>query len=87
MKTLRLSADMQAAVNWLQAINTQSWNAPAPPPKPARPIDVIASGYYDTVIAPNWDQIVSIYNQLAGFRVNAATPYVPTAADYGGGAP
>lgn len=68
MKTLRLPADMQAAVAWLQAINTQSWRAPAPPPKPARPIDLIARGYYDTVIDPNWDQIVSIWNQLAPFR-------------------
>ncbi len=64
MRTLILPPDMQAAVDWLQQLQDQSWNAPPPPPMPTRPTERIAQAFYDNQIAPNWGHIVGIWQQL-----------------------
>lgn len=82
MKKLLLPPDLQAALNWLYLVGQAgSWNAPAPPPTPARPgnDNPAAQAFYDQQIAPNWSMIVSVYNQLAPFRTAAASP--PSAYD------
>lgn len=65
MRTLTLPPDLQIALEWLRAINTQSWRAPAPPPLPPRPTsNPEAQAFYD-MLAPIYSQTVQVW---IGFR-------------------
>jgi hypothetical protein len=68
MKTLALPADLQACVEWLRAINTQSWRAGPPPALPARPaVNPEAQAFYD-YLAPVYTHTVQVWQGLASFR-------------------
>ena len=72
MIPLALPPDLQACVDWLRAVNGQSWNAPPPPPAPARPAtNPHAQAFYDYLM-PTFTQTVQVWGQLAPFRAQAA---------------
>lgn len=75
MRTLTLPPDLAACLNWLRAVNGQSWQAPAPPPLPPRPTgdDKEAQGFYD-FMAPIYSKTVGVWTSLASYRAAAAAP-------------
>lgn len=80
MITLVLPPELRACVEWLRAINQQSWQAPPPPALPVRPADAQLGGFYD-YMAPIFTETVRVWTELASFRGVAAAPQ-PTYTDY-----
>jgi hypothetical protein len=68
MIALVLPAELHLCVEWLRAVNTQSWRAGSPPPLPARPsTDGEVQAFYD-YLAPVYQRTVQVWQGLATFR-------------------
>lgn len=74
MRSLRLTPELLAALDWLRAVQDQSWRAPAPPPWPLRPVDnPEAQAFYDFA-APIYARTAQVWASLAAFRAPAPEP-------------